>query len=615
MSDEPIQRTVSPIDGSVVRRAAARIRSRDRSALARAVAARQRGRPGPVAERAAICTRAGGVVRRARRRARRRAHVADGPPIAHSPFEIRRGFARARAATWRTIAADRARRHRGRAEATDFQRFIRREPLGVVLVLAPWNYPWLTSVNAVVPALLAGNAVMLKMAQQTPLVRRALRRSVHGGRPARRRVSVPAHRPRQVARVIADERVAFVAFTGSVGGGHAVQRAAAERFIGTGLELGGKDPAYVRADADLRRTRSRTSSTARSSTPASRAAASSASTCTATSTTISSTAFVELTASTCSAIRSIRRRPSDPMVRAAAADIRARPGRRRRSPVGAQPLIDRRRFPADRPGTPYMAPQVLIDVDHRMRVMTRGDVRPGRRHHAGAGRRRGHRAHERQPLRPHRVGLDRRTRTRRSRIGDRVETGTWFMNRCDYLDPALAWTGVKDSGRGCTLSRSARIIHAAQVVPPAAEAVNSATRAPLPCHATAHHHRNYYEHRPSRLRRRARPLSAYRRRLSGHVRCAAAPSRTGSAFHSLRRMPRRGARHRPTHAMRMSAPGRAFRYTTSATGSKRSKLSCEIYTRQARRSSGFVSATRCLRRRWAVMSAALSRVGASAFSI
>jgi acyl-CoA reductase-like NAD-dependent aldehyde dehydrogenase len=39
------------------------------------------------------------------------------------------------------------------------------------------------------------------------------------------------------------------------------------------------------------------------------------------------------------------------------------------------------------------------------------------------------------------------------RIGDRVETGTWFMNRCDYLDPALAWTGVKDSGRGCSLSR------------------------------------------------------------------------------------------------------------------------------------------------------------------
>jgi acyl-CoA reductase-like NAD-dependent aldehyde dehydrogenase len=38
-------------------------------------------------------------------------------------------------------------------------------------------------------------------------------------------------------------------------------------------------------------------------------------------------------------------------------------------------------------------------------------------------------------------------------IGERVETGTWFMNRCDYLDPALAWTGVKDSGRGCTLSR------------------------------------------------------------------------------------------------------------------------------------------------------------------
>ncbi len=38
-------------------------------------------------------------------------------------------------------------------------------------------------------------------------------------------------------------------------------------------------------------------------------------------------------------------------------------------------------------------------------------------------------------------------------LGSRIETGTFFMNRCDYLDPALAWTGIKDSGRGCTLSR------------------------------------------------------------------------------------------------------------------------------------------------------------------
>src|SRR5438128_8097622 len=91
-----------------------------------------------------------------------------GRPIAQSPGEIRRGF------------HERVKYMSGIAEETladlavekkaGFQRFIRREPLGAVLVLAPWNYPWLTSVNAVVPALLAGNTVVLKMAQQTPLV-------------------------------------------------------------------------------------------------------------------------------------------------------------------------------------------------------------------------------------------------------------------------------------------------------------------------------------------------------------------------------------------------------------------------------------------------------------
>src|SRR2546423_1535513 len=131
------------------------------------------------------------------------------------------------------------------------QRSIRREPLGVVLVLAPWNYPWLTSVNAVVPAILAGNAVILKMAQQTPLIaERYAEAFAAAGLPSG--VFQYLHLSHeQTARVIADPRVGFVAFTGSVPGGHAVQQAAAGRFVATGLELGGKDPAYVRADAAL----------------------------------------------------------------------------------------------------------------------------------------------------------------------------------------------------------------------------------------------------------------------------------------------------------------------------------------------------------------------------
>src|SRR5438874_1958404 len=244
-----LQTTLSPIDNSVyVERPLAAERDNN-NALAQAVAAQAKWKQVPVAERSAI-------VRRMVEWCIAKADVLGGEltrqmgrPIAYTPNEIRRGF-QERALYMCSIAqsalAD------VRVEPKDgFQRFIRREPLGVVLVLAPWNYPWLTSVNAIVPALLAGNSVLLKMAQQTPLVaERYAEAFAAAGLPAG--VFQYLHLDHaQTARVIADARIAFVTFTGSVPGGHAVQRAAAERFIATGLELGGKDPAYVRADAPL----------------------------------------------------------------------------------------------------------------------------------------------------------------------------------------------------------------------------------------------------------------------------------------------------------------------------------------------------------------------------
>jgi acyl-CoA reductase-like NAD-dependent aldehyde dehydrogenase len=172
-----------------------------------------------------------------------------GRPVSQSPGELKRGFHER--AVYMCGIADEALKDLEVGEKPGFRRFIRREPLGVVFVVAPWNYPWLTSVNAVVPALLAGNSVLLKMAAQTPLVAERYAEAFKAaGLPAS--VFQFLHLDHtQVACVIADARVAFVAFTGSVSGGHAVQQAAAKRFIGTGLELGGKDPGYVRADADL----------------------------------------------------------------------------------------------------------------------------------------------------------------------------------------------------------------------------------------------------------------------------------------------------------------------------------------------------------------------------
>jgi acyl-CoA reductase-like NAD-dependent aldehyde dehydrogenase len=120
--------------------------------------------------------------------------------------------------------------------------------------------------------------------------------------------------------------------------------------------------------------------------------------------------------------------------------------------TGARPLIDTGNFPAAAPGLPYIAPQVLADVTHEMRIMREETFGPvvgimpvGSDDEAIA------------LMNDSAYGLTASVWTQdlvaAKSIGDQVETGTWFMNRCDYLDPALAWTGVKNSGRGCTLSR------------------------------------------------------------------------------------------------------------------------------------------------------------------
>ena len=445
---ERVFRTVTPIDGSVIVERPLASDAAIEAALARAVEAQRRWAEVPVAERAAVCTRAieWCVARADELGAELTSQM--GRAIAHSPLELRRGF-QERGRYMAGIAAS-ALADIEVERSQNFHRFIRREPLGVVLVLAPWNFPWLTSVNAVVPALLAGNAVILKMALQTPLVaERYAEAFAAAGLPGG--VFQYLHVDHdQVARMIADERIAFVAFTGSVAGGHAVQRAASDRFIGTGLELGGKDAAYVREDAPLEQTIEN----------------------------VVDGAFFNAGQSCCSVQRVyVDRRiydrfvdaavaltnsyrlgdPRDPattigpMVRAdAAASVRGQVQEAIRS--GAKPLVDQARFPADREGTAYMAPRILANVSHDMRVMTEETFGPVMTVMPVAGDDEAIRL-----INDSRYGLTSSVWTTDPeaalRIGNRIETGTWFMNRCDYLDPALAWTGVKDSGRGCSLSR------------------------------------------------------------------------------------------------------------------------------------------------------------------
>ena len=367
-----------------------------------------------------------------------------GRPLSQSPGELRRGF-HERAMHMCDIAEE-ALSQIELPEKANFRRFIRREPLGVVFVIAPWNYPWLTSVNAVVPALLAGNGVILKMAAQTPLVAERYLEAwrAAGGPDGIFQFLHLDHA--QVAKVIGDSRIGFVAFTGSVAGGHAVQQAAAARFIAAGLELGGKDPAYVRADAPLEATVENL---------VDGAFFNSGQSCCAVERIYADRkiyqpfvdAFVALTRQYRLGNPLERETTLGPMVRTAAADaVRKQVGEARNK--GAKALIGAK----DQPGTPYLPPEVLIDVDHGMALMTEETFGPAIGIMPVAG------DEEAVALmNDSRYGLTASIWTSDAeaalRIGDRVDTGTWYMNRCDYLDPALAWTGVKDSGRGCTLSR------------------------------------------------------------------------------------------------------------------------------------------------------------------
>ena len=443
-----VQRTITPIDGSVyAERPLASAREID-AALERAAAAQRQWRQVPVGERSAIVRRMVAWCAAHADKLGEELTWQMGRPIAYTPNEIRRGF-QERALHMCSIAESALADVRVEPKA-GFERFIRREPLGVVLVVAPWNYPWLTSVNAVVPALLAGNAVMLKMAQQTPLVaERYAEAFAAAGLPAG--VFQYLHLDHaQTARVIADARIAFVAFTGSVPGGHAVQRAAAERFIATGLELGGKDPAYVRADAPLAATIENLVDGSYFN--------SGQSCCGVERIYVHRSVYAPFVEGFVELTRKYRLgNPLDkettlgPMVRAdAAASVRAQI--REALGKGARALIDSKSFAADKEGTPYVAPQVLVEVDHGMKVMSEETFGPVV----------GIMAVESDEqaielMNDSRYGLTASIwtsdRDAALAIGDRIDTGTWFMNRCDYLDPALAWTGVKDSGRGCTLSR------------------------------------------------------------------------------------------------------------------------------------------------------------------
>ena len=335
------------------------------------------------------------------------------------------------------------------AEQPGFDRYIQRDPLGVVFTIAPWNYPYLTAVNSIVPALMAGNTVVLKHAQSTLLVAERFQQAFDkAGLPD----GVFQHlmlSHSQTARIISEKMVDMVCFTGSVPGGASIEKAAVGTFIPVGLELGGKDPAYVRADCDVNYAAENLVDGAFFN--------SGQSCCGIERIYVDEKIFDTFVKRFVEIVNGyVLGDPLDeattlgPMIKADAADF-VRDQIDEAVKAGATAHIDVGNFAATKLGAAYMAPQVLSGVTHRMRVMTEESFGPVVGIMAVKGD-----EEAIALMNDSEFGLTAsvwtRDETAARAIGARVHTGTFFMNRCDYLDPALAWTGVNNSGRGCTLS-------------------------------------------------------------------------------------------------------------------------------------------------------------------
>jgi len=444
MTDELI--TISPIDGrEVVRRAYA-----SEAQIAQALADAQAAQPGwhalGVQVRGRIVSDAVDRFVAAKDEIARAITIQMGRPLRYAPLEVD-GF-EARARHMIAIAGQALAPIAAPAQA-GLTRFISRDPIGVALTIAPWNYPLLTAVNSIVPALMAGNTVILKHSDQTPLCAELIDRAFReAGAP--KGVFQYLHANHDITqRLIRAPEIGYVSFTGSVRGGRQVQACAAGRFIGVGLELGGNDPAYVRADANLE----------------------------AAVDALVDGAFFNSGQSCCGIQRIyVARGVYDQFVERAAAlteryvlgdplrqettlgpVVRTRAAAEIRDVIaqavgaGAVNVIDPSHFSNASESSCYVAPALLTQVDHRMHIMNDECFGPV----AGI-----------MPvdsdeqaialMNDSPYGLTAAAFTQDDEaalnIGRQLRCGTFFMNRCDYLDPALAWTGVKNSGRGASLS-------------------------------------------------------------------------------------------------------------------------------------------------------------------
>ncbi|MEM6664454.1 MAG: aldehyde dehydrogenase family protein [Pseudomonadota bacterium] len=438
-------RIVSPVDGSVYAEREAMPLKTAQDAAARARAAQPAWAARPLAERTAVITGAVEYLRKMNDTLVEELAWQMGRP---TRFGGEIGGITERA-TWMTENAADALAAIEIEDSDAFTRRIEREPTGVVFVIAPWNYPYLVAINGVFPALIAGNSVILKHSEQTMLTGERLAEALHAaGAPEDVFQNIMVEHT-VAETLIADRAFDAIGFTGSVAGGRAVERAAGGSLAAVSLELGGKDPAYVVENADL---------DAAVAGVMDGATFNSGQCCCGIERIYVHrslySAFVDAAVAWVEELR--LGNPFDPettlgpMAAVRFADVVRRHVDDAKA-AGARALVDPAKFPADDGGA-YVAPQVLVDVNHDMDVMREESFGPivGIMPVDDDD-------HALELMNDSPFGLTASLWTgdadRALALGRRIETGTVFLNRADYLDPALCWTGCKLSGRGATLSR------------------------------------------------------------------------------------------------------------------------------------------------------------------
>ena len=330
-----------------------------------------------------------------------------------------------------------------------FKRFIRPTPLGPCFIIAPWNYPYLTAINGVITALLAGNTVLLKHSAQTLLCAEAFRDAFDAAGFPKGVFQILHLSHDQTAGVVQAPQIQFISFTGSVPGGKSIELAAAGLFKPVALELGGKDAAYVREDADVLNAAESLADGAFFN--------SGQSCCGIERIYVHEAVFDEFLTAIIETSKQLKLGPAldqettlGPMVSVKSASF-AREQIKQAIKHGAISHLDEQDFPLSKEGSCYLAPHILSNVNHDMAIMSEESFAPV------VGIMKVKNDEEALALmNDSQYGLTASIWTKDENtmlaLADDIETGTVFMNRCDYLDPALAWVGVKNSGRGCALS-------------------------------------------------------------------------------------------------------------------------------------------------------------------